>query len=106
MANENQAAVDPRDERITQLETELKASNDRHELQRKRATKLEAELGRLQRKSAEDEAASARPSGDYVQFRGATYDIIGDFRADNTFAEVKRGHCPEGVTLIAIDKTH
>lgn len=43
---------------------------------------------------------------DSVSFMGNTYRIIGDFRADNTFVEVKRGHCPEGVTLLAIDKVH
>ena len=49
---------------------------------------------------------SAVPTGDCVIFEGKTYEIKGHFRADNTFVEVKRGHCDEGCTLIAIARPH
>lgn len=52
------------------------------------------------------ERATAQPSGDYAVFGGVTYKIIGDFRADNTFSEVKKGHCDEGITLLAIERPH
>ena len=44
--------------------------------------------------------------GGSVFWNGEYHQVIGTYRADNTFVEVKRGHCPEGVTLIAISKSH
>jgi hypothetical protein len=122
MANQNENQ-DPRDARINELETQLQAvekthafqaeradkleadlktSNEKHEFQKKRAGKLEAAL-----KDLSTSAKAASPtSGIVVIVDGVTQTVIGDFRADNTFVEVKRGHCPEGVTLVAIDKRH
>jgi hypothetical protein len=87
-------------ERADKLEADLKVANEKHEFQRKRATRLESTLKDLQKPSE-----PIAPEGEIV-FKGQSYRVLGDFRADNTFAEVKRGHCPEGVTLIAIDKAH
>lgn len=63
--------------------------------------KLQEEMGLLRKTKV-----AKTPTGDYVSFKGEHHKVIGDFRADNTFSEVKRGHCPEGVTLIAIEKQH
>lgn len=99
MANESETQ-DPRDARIAQLEAELKSASGKLDLQRKRAEKLEAML-----RTQKSESLPIR-SGFEVRVDGVEYHVLGDFRADNTFAEVKRGHCPEGVTLVAIDKPH
>lgn len=123
MANQNENP-DPRDARITELETrltavekthafqaeradklevELKAANEKHDFQKKRAGKLEAALKDVQITA---KVAPVAGSGITVAIDGVTQTVIGNFRADNTFAEVKRGHCPEGVTLVAIDRPH
>lgn len=99
MANE----TDDRDARISGLEAELKAANERLEASKKRALKLEAAL----KDQKEVSRGPTIPSqGISVVVDGVVHPSIGSFRADNTFVEVKRGHCPEGVTLIAIDKQH
>lgn len=82
-------------DRADKLEADLKAANEKHNFQKKRADKLEAF------------SKNAPPAkGIFVLIDGVQYESIGDFRADNTFVEVKRGHCPEGVTLVAINKQH
>lgn len=103
-------------DRIKELEAQLKAVEDTHVFQAKRGDDLEAQLrdaqGRheFQRKRADRAEAklksqpAAASSKDCVLLDGAAYDIIGTFRADNTFVEVKRGHCDEGTTLVAIKK--
>lgn len=125
--NEN---PDPRDARIKELETQLMAVEKTHAFQAERADKLEADLkvaneklllqkkradklmADISAKAASEQTKDQKPAGEalsqgnVVFFRGVAYPIIGDFRADNTFAEVKRGHCPEGVTLVAIDRPH
>lgn len=78
---------DPRDEQINQLQAQV--------------AELQAQL-----KAAKSKKGPQLLEGDYVSWRGEVHQIIGDFRADNTFAEVKRGHCPEGVTLLAIARPH
>ena len=93
-------------ERADKAEAGLKSANEKHSFQKKRADKVEADLARVLHTHAEDEAVNQVPTGDYASFGGTTYAIIGDFRADNTFAEVKRGYCPEGITLLAINKPH
>lgn len=122
MANQNENQ-DPRDARINELETQLQAVEKTHAFQAERADKLEADLKtanekhNFQRKRAEKLEGSLRDlqsvakapavgAGIVVLIDGVSQSVLGDFRADNTFAEVKRGHCPEGVTLIAIDKKH
>lgn len=77
------------------LERELTDVKNKHEFQRKRADKLEAQLKRT---------APESPRGDHAVVGGKSYPIVGSFRADNTFVEVKKGHCDEGLTLLAIDK--
>jgi hypothetical protein len=76
------------------LEATLKEMHAKHEFQRKRADKAEAKL----------KLAPGSPAGDHVVLEGRVYPIVGSFRADNTFVEVKRGHCDEGITLVAIQK--
>lgn len=116
-------------ERVIQLESLLTEQAEAHAAQKKRADALEKTLatkatrlekleaaaaeGRelratIQRVSAERDGLAARvradSEGDYVSLDGQVHPIIGVFRADNTFTEVKRGHCDEGVTLVAIPK--
>lgn len=77
------AAVDARDaeikaltEKVIDLEKQLKAKGDKRKL----------------------------PEGDFVVFGGLLYKITGNYRADNTFVEVKRGYCHEGSTLLSIER--
>lgn len=93
-------------DRAEKLEAQVKALSEKHSFQKKRADRLESDVAKLAKRQAEDETVAKANSADHVVFDGKTYPVIGDFRADNTFAEVKRGHCPEGVTLIAIDRPH
>lgn len=67
---------------------------------------LAEQADRVRSLEASLESERADPNDDYVMLGGKAHPIIGNFRADNTFVEVKRGHCPEGITLIAIDKVH
>lgn len=69
---------------------------------------LKAQVADLKKqlKDVQSSKGPSAPEGDYAFFGGEFHKIIGDFRADNTFAEVKRGHCPEGVTLLAIARSH
>ena len=123
MASENKVAVDPaeklneqlasRDARISELESQLKSVESTHAFQAERADGLEQELKKLDEKyqfwkkrAGKLEAQSKSRAGISVTIDGQVQNVIGDYRADNTFVEVKRGFCPEGVTLIAIDKIH
>lgn len=76
------------------LERELTELRGKHDFQRKRADKAEGQLRR----------ATPAQDGDRVVLGGQIHRVINCFRADNTFVEVKRGHCDEGITLVAIDK--
>jgi len=102
--------VQQRDTRIAELEALLKEQTDKHSYQTKRADDLEKRLkvaAAAVRKYETARAAEAEATAsDRVVLDGQEHRIIGAFRADSTFVEVKRGHCPEGVTLVAIDKTH
>ncbi len=91
MANETPppAATDPRDSQIVSLQKKLSEAQAQ-------IKKLESEL----------KSKPVVPTGDYASFKGEIHTIIGDYRADNTFAEVKRGNCFEGVTLLAIERQH
>jgi len=105
------------EQRIVELQAQLKAVEDTHAFQAKRGDELETKLGDLQakhdfqRKRADKAEATLKirqtavPT-DQVILGGVSYGIVGTFRADNTFVEVKRGHCEEGATLVAIDKVH
>lgn len=91
MANEKETKVeasgpDPKDEKIRDLELKV------------------ADLERKLKKAVA--AKDSLPEGDYAKFKGVIYQIIGDFRSDSTYSEVKRGHCPEGITLLAIERPH
>lgn len=99
-------AQDPRDARIADLEAKLKATSERLDFQKKRALKLEAALKELSERPAAAPPGAEERYGFAVYLDGVRCQVLGDFRADNTFVEVKRGHCPEGVTLLAIDKIH
>ena len=112
MANENVVVNDPavvakkfatdladRDARIKALESELKGLNEKHSAQKKRADRAEAQAKDLQSRSESPPA-----KGIVVYIDGVAHPSIGQFRADNTFADVKRGYCPEGVMLVAIDR--
>ena len=84
------AVVDARDARIAELE--------------KKNADLTKKL-----KEAKTEPVAAPPASlpsNAVFLDGVQYEIHGTFRADNTFSEVKRGHCEEGVTLVAISRPH
>lgn len=99
------------DLRVAELQALLKEQTEKHSFQTKRADDLEKRLKIAAAAVRKYEAARgqlevAAPTGDRVVLGGLDYMITGTFRADNTFVEVKRGHCEEGVTLIAIDKVH
>lgn len=103
-------AVDPRDARITDLESKLSAEAETHAFQTNRGDALQKQLdaanAQIKDLQAKAKKGAAAPPADGVYIGGTRHDIIGNFRADNTFVEVKRGHCPEGVTLVAIAKNH
>ncbi len=94
MANETPppAAIDPKDFQIESLKKKLDEANALVKM-------LQADLKKVK-------SLPQVPEGDYASFKGVIYNIIGDYRADNTFAEVKRGNCFEGVTLLAIERQH
>jgi chromosome segregation ATPase len=102
----------PVDDRTKELEAQLQAVEATHTAQAKRGDELERKLkdaqGKLefQRKRADKLEALAKlaEESNFVALEGKSYPIKGVFRADSTFVEVKRGHCDEGVTLIAIDR--
>ncbi len=64
------------------------------------------EIEKLRADLKKAKAGRAAPEGNYAVFKGQTYPIIGDFRADQNFTEVKKGHCEEGITLLAIQRPH
>ena len=105
-------AVDPRDAQIADLKAQLSDLQDKfnaeaktHAYQAKRADDLQVQLTAA---TAKGKAAptSPTPKHDHAVVGGVVHRIIGNFRAGNTFEEVKKGHCPEGVTLLAIEKAH
>lgn len=120
MPNENAPEAHASDNHVVELEKKLKGEGEKHAFQKKRADSLEkalaaaltiseqrqAEIDRL-RSVVEIAASSAvLPQGDVVILNGETHDVVGTFRADNTFMPVKQGYCDEGVTLVAIGKPH
>lgn len=99
--------------KVLELETELSlASEHEHEIDagyETNITSFENRIKELEKKNADLVKKSKTlsvPSGDYVVFKGETHQIIGDFRADANFDQVKKGHCDEGITLIAIARLH
>lgn len=93
---ENEVTVDPRDVAIEQLNDEIYDLRNELAIAQKDVEKLEKKLT----------ASKAAPTGDVVYLGGVSYPVLSTHRADNTFAEVKRGHVGEGLTLVAIDKIH
>lgn len=99
---------------IEQLQAQLKEQTEKHNFQKKRAEALEKSLtGAIakvdeRQKAIDDlrEQTGSADGHDHVILGGVAHEIIGTFRADSTFVEVKRGHCEEGVTLVAIGKPH
>lgn len=93
---------------IKQLQTQLKDQTEKHNFQQKRANRLESDLNKEKMLNASLTVATekASPVHDCVVLDGIEYDVVATFRADSTFVEVKRGHCNEGVTLVAIGKPH
>lgn len=104
----------PVDPRVAELEALLKEQTEKHNFQKKRADglqkSLDAAITRIdERQKVIDglrETTGTNDGHDHVILAGVAHEIIGTFRADNTFSEVKRGHCDEGVTLVAIGKPH
>lgn len=97
------------DLRVAELQALLKEQTEKHSFQAKRADDLEKRLKIAAAAVRKYEATlgvreAAAPVGDRVVLGGLNYAIAGTFRADNTFVEVKRGHCEEGITLVAINK--
>lgn len=105
---ETTVAPDPRDAEIALLKSQvadLRKELDSAEADNEALAKnSEAKIADLKRKLAAK--VPEAPKGNFAVLDGTTYPIIGDFRAGNTFEEVKKGNCPEGVTLLAIDKAH
>lgn len=116
MAEDTKPAAEapaPEVDQVAELTKKLKTETDKHAFQKRRADGLQksldeqqATIDTLRRDLAAKEATAVRPPASAVVLDGEIHPIIGMFRADNTFNEVKRGNCPEGVTLVAIDKTH
>lgn len=110
---EGDGTVSTPEQRIAQLEGLLKEQTEKHLFQKKRADSFEkglagatARLDDCQSKIDQLQQSARDALVDAVVLGGVTYDITGTYRADNTFSEVKRGHCEEGVTLVAIGKPH
>lgn len=101
------------DKKIEDLEPEISVVTNQSNSELSRIQEENKNLS-IKLKQAEQEIAALNkklsknkmPTGNYAVFNGTTYEIIGDYRADNTFAEVKRGNCDEGITLLAIQKVH
>jgi Tfp pilus assembly protein FimV len=49
-------------------------------------------------------AAKSAPTGDVVLLGGKSWAVKGTVRASDALEEVRRGHIPEDVTLVIIDK--
>lgn len=106
MPTENDKPAKPDADVVKQddgLASELKKSKDRVSDLENQLKDALSRVKQVEKKNLEL-AKSAAPEGDHVVFEGKTYAVKGAFRADNTFAEVKRGHCEEGCTLIAIER--
>jgi hypothetical protein len=103
MADEKKQSAD---DRIKELEAQLQAVEATHTAQATRGDELEKKLKAANARADKAEAQAKGPQGNHVILDGQCHKVIGVFRADNTFVEVKRGHCDEGVTLVAIDKVH
>lgn len=86
---------------LTEQVASLQAANEA--LAKETGEQIESLKQKLKKK---EPAAPAAPEGNYAVFEGQTYKITGDFRADSTYSEVKKGHCHEGVTLLAIERPH
>ena len=100
----SEAALDlllrERNDELEKAKAELKqAGIDREGDANTIARLLEENAELRERAKKQKPSKTSAPEGDHVVFRG-------HFRADNTFAEVKRGHCDEGCTLIAIARPH
>lgn len=111
---------DKRDARITELESLLKEQTQKHDFQLKRADKAEralkssetlvaktkADLDDVLSASQETAADTTELTGDGVVLDGIHYEIVNTVRADNTFAEVKRGFVDEGACMVVINRPH
>lgn len=112
MPNKNDSAdVDPRDQRIADLESQVSSLSKQVENLNSEndiiAKNADVKIDALKKKLREAQAASAVPTqGDIVYLGGVAYQVLGTYRADNTFAEVKRGYVNEGSTLVNIAKEH
>lgn len=103
------AAPDPRDIRIQDLEAQVKSLqaevNELNEHADQISDGYESRVEKLQAALDRAKASGGQPS-DGVYIGGERHEVLGTFRADNTFVAVKQGFCPEGVTLVAIDRAH
>jgi len=95
--------VDERDQLIEDLSQESDRQTQKIEDLTKLLDAARADSDRLREKL---KSAKSAPTGDVVFLGGVSYPILSTHRADNTYAEVKRGHVSEGLTLVAIDKQH
>lgn len=102
-------ATDPTADAVADLTKRLKTESEKHAFQKKRADGLEKTLKEREvelEAATKKQAALETAGGRMVFLDGEAHEVIGVFRADNTFTDVKRGYCPEGATLVAIAKPH
>ena len=98
------APVDPRDLQIQQLQAEVqRLTADAAALGKASEKTIDGLQKRL--RAATDVKAPASPR-DVVYIGDVPHPILGLYRADNTFVEVKRGAVFEGSTLVNIERTH
>lgn len=96
--NRSKTKVDDRDAEIASLREKI-------EVKDKEIKDLSTQVKSLSSKKTTEKTVAVEPvDSTHVRVDGKNHKILGMFRADNTFVEVKRGHCHEGVTLVAIDR--
>ena len=98
-------ATDPRDAHIKELEGLLAERVEDIEALTEDLKGADGKIAELE-KAAKKSSRMQLPAGDYVSLGGVIHPVTATFRADQTFAEVRKGHCDEGVTLVAIAKLH
>jgi hypothetical protein len=81
---------------ITELEDTVKSLTKERDALSSKVSALEGKL----------RANKSAPTGDVVYLGGVSYPVVTTVRANPTFDEVKKGVILEGVTLVAIDRTH
>ncbi len=100
-------AVDERDALIKDLRQKAEEFEARAvKLEKDSETLVKNAERKVKDLEARLKAVKPAPTGDFVQLDGKVYPVVTTVRADNTFAEVKRGNVYEHACMVVIDKVH